>query len=324
MSTSKVLITGGAGFIGYHLTKKLTSQGLEVIVYDSFKNYIPPQENNYRSCLRYRLQDLKTHATFVRGDIRDSSFFSTVLTNTRPDIVIHLASIPLAKAANQFPEEAIQVNVNGTTNVLEALRRSPSATRFVYISSSCVYGDFSYEPANEDHPVNPIDIYGATKLSGEVLTRAYGSRFGVEYAIVRPSAVYGATDCNQRVTQLIIEQAMQGKPVVLHNGGANRLDFTHVSDTVSGIALAALAPDAKNETFNITRGEGKSISELTAMVKERFPGLHVVEEPQDERRPMRGALAIDKARRLLGYAPQYDLHLGINEYIDFSVGNSAT
>ncbi len=317
MSVKRILITGGAGFIGYHVAKELIGLNNEVIIYDAFVNYIPPLESSYPAYLEYRLNDIKNKARIIRGDIRNRGYLVQVLNDVKPEIVIHLAAIPIAKASNQFSEEAIQINLNGTITVLEALRVCPFIKRFVFTSSSFVYGDFAYEPADEEHPTSPIDIYGGTKLSGEVLTRAFGRKFNIEYTIIRPSAVYGPTDANRRVTQILIENAILGKPLILHAGGLERVDFTYVKDTAHGFVLAALSDSAKNEVFNITRGEGHSIKDLADILKIRFKNLEVIEQPTDERRPQRGALGIAKAKSFLGYVPRYDLKKGVEEYVDF-------
>jgi len=319
--TKKILITGGAGFLGYHITKELLEHNLEVILYDAFLNYIPPLESSYATYLRYRLNDLNNKVHVIRGDIRNRGFLAKALKETTPDLVIHLAAIPIHKASNQFSEEAIQINLNGTVTVLECLRQADSVKRLIFTSSSFIYGDFDYEPADENHPTRPIDIYGGTKLSGEILTTAFGKKFGMDYTIIRPSAVYGPTDANRRVTQILINAALSKKPLTLHDGGQERVDFTYVKDTAHGFVLAALSDNAKNETFNITRGEGKSIKEFAEVIKKRVPDITIQMMPSDERRPKRGALNNAKAKRLLGYEPRYDLEKGINEYIDFILEN---
>lgn len=316
MSLKTIMITGGAGFIGYHLAKHFHSLDRDVICFDSYTNYCSPLNSNYADFLTARLTDLDDKATCVRGDIRDRGQIERTIRQFSPDVVVHLAAIPISKSANLFSEEAVQINVNGTANVLEAIRSAGGVQRFVFVSSSCVYGDFQMDSASESHPLNPIDVYGATKLSGEMLTKGFGTRFGIEYSIVRPSAVYGPADANQRVAQIMIENAMAGRPLTMHNGGHNSVDFTYVDDTVSGIALAALHANAIGNVFNITRGEGKSIRSLVEILRERFGDLQVIESGQDERRPIRGTLDITKARQLLGYSPQYDLAQGINRYID--------
>jgi len=313
----KVLLTGGAGFVGYHLTKRLQAQNCEVVIYDNFTNYVPVEKSCYHPHLQTRLNNLKKDICIVRGDIRDRSSLQQVVREHAPDAVVHLAAVPITKAANQFTDETIAINLDGTINLLECLRSASRPCRLLYVSSSCVYGDFAYEPADELHPTQPIDVYGGTKLSGEILTRAYGCRFGIEQVIVRPSAVYGPTDCNRRVVQIMIENALQGKPLVLHNAGLDRVDFTYVKDAVNGISLALTSPLAVNETFNITAGEGKSVNDLVQVLRQRFPDLQAVEKPQDERRPNRGTLGIAKAQNILQYLPEYNLEKGVNEYIDF-------
>lgn len=317
MDKKRILITGGAGFIGYYITKELLSLNIEVIIYDAFLNYISPLESRYSTYLEYRLNDIKNKAHVIRGDIRNSGYFVKVLKDTKPEIVIHLAAIPIAKASNEFSEEAKQINLDGTVSVLECVKSVDFVRRFIFTSSSFIYGDFQYEPADEKHTSNPIDIYGATKLSGEIFTKSFGSRFGMEYTIIRPSAVYGPTDANRRVTQILVESAILGQPLIMHNNGLDRVDFTYVKDTAHGFVLAALSDNAKNETFNITRGEGKSILDFVNALRHLFPDLEVVQKPQDEKRPSRGALDINKARQLLNYEPKYDLKTGVYEYVDF-------
>ena len=321
MAGKKILITGGAGFIGYYITKELLSLNNEVIIYDAFLNYISPLESRYQEYLEYRLNDIKNKAHVIRGDIRNGGYLVKVLNDTKPEIVIHLAAIPIAKASNQFSEEAIQINLNGTITALECIKSVNCVKRFIFTSSSFIYGDFQYEPADESHPPKPIDIYGATKLSGEIFTRSFGSRFGIEYTIIRPSAVYGPTDANRRVTQILVENAISGEPLIMHNNGLDRIDFTFVKDTAHGFVLAALSEKAKNETFNITRGEGKSILDFANMLRNLYPDLIIVQKPQDDKRPNRGALDIRKAKKLLGYEPKYDLLSGVYEYVDFILKN---
>lgn len=314
---AKVFITGGAGFVGYYITKELLVRGDEVIIYDAFLNYIPPLESHYMYYLEYRLNDIKNDVKIIRGDIRHRGLLVRALTDTKPEIVIHLAAIPIARASNYFSEDAIQINLNGTITLLECLRGVNSVKRFIYASSSFVYGDFKYEPADEKHETAPIDIYGGTKLSGEILTRSFGRKFGINYTIMRPSAVYGPTDANRRVSQIFMENALMGRPLVLHNEGKEKVDFTYVKDTAHGFVLGAFSKEAENETFNITRGEGRSAKEFAEILVKIIPNLKIIEKEPDEVRPQRGALDISKARKLLKYEPQYSLEEGIHEYSDF-------
>ena len=314
---STVFLTGGTGFVGYHTTKELTRLGHDVVAFDAFLNYIDPLESHYHTYLGMRLDDLDAGVRVIRGDVRNLGALVAALREAQPEVVVHLAAIPLATASNRFSEEAIQININGTVTVLEAVRATPSVRRIVFVSSSFVYGDFRYTPADEQHPTDPIDVYGGAKLGGEALTKGFGRRFGVEFVIVRLSAVYGPTDANRRVTQVFLEHALAGRPLVLDDGGRSRVDFTYCADAASGLAAAALQPAAANEVFNITRGEGRSIKELAEVLAELVPGTVTTERPAGEPRPERGALNIERARRLLGYQPRYSLEEGMQEYVDF-------
>ena len=315
--SKKILITGGAGFIGYFLTKNLLAKGHEVIIYDAFLNYIPPLKSHYPYYLEYRLRDLQDKASIVRGDIRHRGELVKTLKEFRPEIIIHLAAIPVATVSDQHSEDATQINLGGTATILEAIRAMGFVKRFVYASSSFVYGNFIRDSADENHPTSPIDVYGATKLSGEILTKGFGRRFGIEYVIVRPSAVYGPTDANRRVTQIFVEKALRGEPLTLYNGGQDRVDFTYIDDVVQGFSLAALQPEARNETFNITHGEGKSAEELANILKKLVPGTKTIIEESTEIRPKRGTLDISKAKKILGYQPQYPLEEGMKKYVEF-------
>lgn len=314
---STVFISGGAGFVGHHTTGELIRRGHEVVAFDAFLNYIDPLKSHYHDYLRMRLDEPRDGVRLIRGDVRNHAALASALQETEPEVVVHLAAIPLATASNRFSEEAIQINLNGTVSMLEAVRATPSVRRVVFVSSSFVYGDFQYEPADEEHPTDPIDVYGAAKLSGEALTKGFGRRFGIEFVIVRLSAVYGPTDANRRVTQIFLERALEGKPLILHEGGASKVDFTYCADAAAGLTETALNPAAANQVFNITRGEGRAIKELAEVLGELVPGTVTEEKPATEKRPERGALGIDKARELLGYAPSYSLEDGMREYVEF-------
>jgi nucleoside-diphosphate-sugar epimerase len=313
----KVFLTGGAGFIGHHVVKELAAKGCELAVYDSFATYFPENLEGYRKNLQLRLAQIRDLAAIIRGDAQDADFLLKAVRDFKPDIVIHLAAIPVASASNRFSREAVQINLNGTVNIIDAVRSVESIRRLVYVSSSYVYGDFQYEPADEKHPLDPMDTYGATKLSGEILVRGIGKRFGIEHTIVRPSAAYGPTGSNGAASQLFVENAIAGKPLKLHDGGAARIDFTYVEDTAHGLTLAALSANGANEIFNVTSGRGRSLKEFAEIVKRHVPDASIVEGPPSERTPNRGSLDISKARRLLGFAPAYSLEDGIGRYVEF-------
>lgn len=318
-----ILITGGSGFIGSYIARELIEGGHNVSIYDSFVQYVSPLTSNYQKYLEVRFANIKGRIDIIRGDTRDKVDVRSCIIRTKPDIIIHMAALPLADLSNTHTEEALSTIINGTVNILDILREVDFVKRFVYTSSSMIYGDFESEPASEGHPKRPKDVYGGAKLSGEVMTQSYGRRFGIEYSIVRPSAVYGPTDVNRRVSQIFLENAIAGKELVLYDSGKSRLDFTFVKDCAHGIILVALSKNSANEIFNITRGEGRSLKEYADILRQYFPDLRVkMEESSQIFRPKRGALDITKARTLLGYNPKYSLEDGIKEYIEFAKVNA--
>jgi nucleoside-diphosphate-sugar epimerase len=253
----------------------------------------------------------------VRGDVRHRGLLSRTLEEFQPTRVIHLAALPIADLSNRFSEEAMEANLIATVTLLDAVQSLRDLRRLVYTSSSMVYGDFQYAPADEDHPKAPKDVYGGTKLAGEVMVEAYGRRFGIPYTIIRPSAVYGPTDVNRRVTQIFIENALRGQPIVLHNGGVSKLDFTHVDDVADGFVRATLSERSRNRIYNITRGRGRSLKELAQLVASLVPGTRFEESPPDVLRPERDALSIERARAEIGFEPKVDLEDGMPPYVEF-------
>jgi len=322
---TKVLITGGAGLIGSFVVRKLIELGHQPIVFDSFTQYVSPLKSNYQKYLKLRFKDIENSVIFERGTTVDREDIANVMNKYKPSKVIHLAALPIADEAEKHIEEAIKSIGIGTANLLSVIKDCGFVDRFVYISSSTVYGDFLYEPAPEDHPLNPIQRYSLVKLFGEHLTKVAGLRENIEYVIIRPSAVYGPTDVNRRVIQIFVENAISNKPIILFNKGEERLDFTYVEDAAEGIVLATFDPKAKNQTFNITNGEARSLKDIADILKLYFPDLKIEVTSKDAvyQRPKRGSLDITKARNILGFNPKYNLEKGIKKYLEFSAEHYA-
>ena len=205
---STVFITGGAGFIGSYVCHKLLAMGHEVVVYDAFIHYVSPLKSVLKDYTKLRFKGIEHEIDFRRGDTRDKAHLRRVILDTRPDHILHLAALPIADLSNKHSEEALTSILEGAVNVLEVIRDVDFVNRFVYISSSMIYGDFDEIPAPEDHPKRPKDIYGGTKYAGEIMTETYSRRYGIPYSIVRPSAVYGPYDVNRRVSQIFVENAL--------------------------------------------------------------------------------------------------------------------
>lgn len=317
----RVLITGGVGLIGSHLTRRLLDEGHEILVLDDFTfSYSADLSPRIQTDIAYRTSVLMKGARIERCSTMEKSRLRALLTGFGPDCVVHLAAIPLVTVVSRQVEAAARSLSEGMINLLEVLREASGVRRFVYASSSMVYGDFQQDPMPEEGPCNPVNVYGGLKLAGEVLARSYLKPTGMETVIVRPSAVYGPTDQHRRVVQKFCEAALQGGSVML-SAKDHTMDFTYVDDIAEGFRLAATHPAAAGETFNMTYGQARRLIDLVDVIRNFHPALALGSDTLDDHdRPTRGTLSIAKARRLLGYAPRYPLEAGIPAYLAHLAG----
>ena len=321
---SNVLVTGGAGLIGSYVCRELLNVKKvdHVIVLDNFGRHADPTKGEAVDYRKERFMDIRDKVIMERGPVHYYGILDRLLHKYEPEYVIHLASLPLAKIDNLNVQEAQEGTVLSTSNIMEIIGTMQSQStyrlkRFLYTSSSMVYGDWQREMADESHPTNPKDIYGAMKLAGEVVTRGLGTYFHIPWTIIRPSAVYGPTDMNNRVSQIFIEKAFRNETIVIR-GADEKLDFSYVSDVARGFVLAMLSDSGENEVFNITGGHAYSLVEFVEILRDNFfPELKFEITERESFRPRRGTLDISKARKFLNYAPEYDLKKGIFQYVEF-------
>lgn len=307
----KYLVTGGAGFIGHNVVRFLEDLGHECLVIDTFTNYgfVPIDEINYLT----KARQLKFKSQIKDWDIRDTEMLPTAFMVFKPDCVIHLASFPRQKVVSETPLIASEVMATGLVNLLE-LSKKFGVKKFVYISSSMVYGDFETD-VTEDAPCDPIGQYGIMKLMGEKLVKDYSRQGSFDYTIIRPSAVYGEWDVEDRVVSKFMTMAMRGETLKV-KGADEVLDFTYVEDTAMGITLAATKDVANGNTYNITRSSEKQYTlkdaaELAISIAGKGT-LEIAE--RDLSFPKRGRLDITRAVNDLGYAPKVNVEEGFRRY----------
>jgi nucleoside-diphosphate-sugar epimerase len=314
----KYLVTGGAGFIGHNVVRLLESQGHECVVMDTCTDYgfIPKEELTY--LIENRLK--RINARIRKIDIREGTFVDTIFKTYEPDVVIHMASFPRQKVVEQNPLLASDVMSTGLINLLEKSKKY-SVKKFVYISSSMVYGDFTADVL-EAHPCKPQGQYGIMKLMGEKLVEDYHRLGAFEYTIIRPSAVYGEWDVEDRVVSKFMTMAMRGETLRV-KGADEVLDFTYVEDTAQGIVLAATKDIANSKVYNITRSDEKQYTlKDAAELAIRIAGKGNLElADRDLSFPRRGRLSIMKAKRDLDYTPQVDVEQGFQRYYDWYLAN---
>jgi nucleoside-diphosphate-sugar epimerase len=231
-------------------------------------------------------------------------------------VIVLLAAVAHASRSNKDPYATFDHSLRTLENALDWARGEP-LEQFIYFSSSMIYGNFTDGIVTEETVCDPIGIYGALKLAGERITIAYNQVFGLPYTIVRPSALYGERCVSRRVGQVFIENALQGMDVTVKGDGSDRLDFTYVGDLVDGVIKCVENENAKNQTFNLTYGQGRSISEMVDILKTHFPHVNVLSLERDQFMPERGTLSVEKAKKLIGYDPKYPLERGFVRYIEW-------
>lgn len=310
----KILVTGAAGFIGHNVVRFLEQDGHEIFGIDNRTNYgfIPEDELEY--LFKERTRRMRTFP--LVGDIRNGSDIKQRVGVFNIKTIVHLASFPRQKVVEQNPALASEVMATGLINLLEAAR-THNIKRFVYISSSMVYGDFEND-VDEDAPCNPIGQYGIMKYMGEQLVKDYARRYGFEYVIIRPSAVYGEYDVEDRVVSKFMLGAMRGETLKV-KGAGEVLDFTYVEDAAMGIAQSTTSKLAANKIYNITRSDTKlttllEAAELAIAIAGKG-NLEVLD--RDLSFPKRGRLNINRAVQELGYNPQVNVEEGFRRYYDW-------
>lgn len=304
----KILVTGGEGFIGSCIVEKLSQMGHRVTTIDSEETYDVIERESLDRIYQWRQRNWK-QVTKISGNVimpLDRVWLR------KQDVVIHLASYPRARIVHDHPEMGVENIVTGTTGVLQDCVEH-GVKRFVYVSSSMIYGDF-IDGTDEKTVPNPINIYGEAKLTGERLTQQFHRAFGLEYVIARPSGVYGPGDIPDRVLSKFFDAAINDRDITVH-GADNRVDFTYVEDAADGIIRCALEKQAANKIFNITAGSANSLEQAAKKIIQLTGSKSKIKDTgKNKLYPNRGTLDVSQAQQVLGYRPQHSFDQGIAKY----------
>lgn len=300
----KVLVTGGAGFIGSHLVDRLIKEGFEVTVLDNLSTG--------------RIDNIRRHFgkacfSFIKGDVREKRVISKAFKDF--DVVFHLAAITSVPFSVKFPKVTCEVNADGTRNILEACLEN-NVDKFVFASSCAVYGEPKYLPIDESHPTKPLSPYAESKFEAENICRVFHKKYGLKTVILRLFNVYGPRMSGGQyggVIKRFIGRLRVGKPPVIYGDGEQTRDFVHVEDVVEAIMSAFKNSDASGKVFNIGSGTAVTINQLANMLMDvisvnGIKPIYRKSRPNDIRH---SCADIRLAKVTLGFGPKTSLKEGL-------------
>lgn len=316
------LITGVAGFIGFHCAKRMLENGARVIGIDNLNSYYDPTLKEARLAQLYGFERF----TFIRLDITQKSAFAALgKLDEKIDTLLHLAAQAGVRHSLDNPQAYIDANATGMLNVLEFARAQNGLRHMVYASSSSVYGKNTQLPFNEADQVNkPLSVYAATKRAGELLAITYSELYRLPLTGLRFFSVYGPWGRPDMVTYLFADRIMKGEPLPIYNNGNMQRDFTYIDDVVDG-TLAALnhPPKASAEhtphaLYNIGHGQPEKLTELLALLETHLDKKAIYDfQPLQKAEPPTTFADIGAARRDLSFSPKVDIEDGVPRFVEW-------
>jgi len=314
MAKRNALVTGGAGFIGSHLCKKLSKNHYDVIAIDDLSN-------------GSGIKNIPKNVKLVKGDILDIKKFRNVCKKV--DVVFHLAVKPLVMSFNK-PDEVVRVNDFGTYLIAKTCMEQK--IKLVHVSSSEAYGSAVSLPMKEEHPLLPSTIYASSKAASELYVRGFEKTDGLKMVIIRPFNSYGEfmrDDMYGAVFPKFLERLRKGKACIINGTGTQTRDFTYVGDTCEGIMLADQTNQAIGGTFNIAQGKETSINKIAKLMTKKYNYItgkkisanfvYKKERPGDV---MRHLADIGHAKKILGYTPKVSIEDGLSKFIEWNLNES--
>jgi len=309
----KVLVTGCAGFIASHLAEALLACGDEVVGLDNFDPYYPREVKERNVAL---LRPSPGFA-FVEGDFRDAELLSRIVAEHRPTAIVHLGALAGVRPSVAAPDRYMDVNVTGTARLLEAARQV-GVQRFIFASSSSVYGGDNEVPFSEDQPTtSPLSPYAASKIAGEALCRAYHHLYGLPVAALRFFTVYGPRQRPDLAIHKFTERILAGLPIQLFGDGSTSRDYTFIADIVRGI-IAALDSDVAWSVINLGGHHPVTLTEMVEAVQ-RALGMEAIIErlPMQPGDMIRTCADVRKAKEVLGWQAEVSLDEGLRRFAEW-------
>jgi UDP-glucose 4-epimerase len=305
----KILITGGAGFIGSHLCEKYTTEGQTVLCLDNFMN---GDLGNIRGLLNY------SNFKLIKGDVKDIDLLEKIVRDV--DVVIHLAAQIHVDRSILEPKLTYDINIFGTLNILELARRY-DISKVIHTSTSEVYGSAQYVPMNENHPLDAPHPYGASKVAADRMCNAYIQTYGVNVCVMRPFNTFGPRQKDTGyggVISIFVKRSLNGMPPIIYGDGMQTRDYTYVKDLVRAYDLILKYKKPMREPINFGTGKEIRIIDLAHKIielcdkKGRIKPVNVAPRPGEV-----GRLVADysKAKKLLGWEPEYTFEKGLIEFI---------
>jgi len=308
----KILVTGGAGFIGSNLIEKLLKEGYEVVCLDNFNDYYNPEikRNNIKHFLREERFDL------MEADIRDKDTLKKIFEKYKFQKVIHLAAQAGVRFSLTQPNLYVDVNVNGTLNLLE-LSREYKIESFIFGSSSSVYGATKEIPFSEEGKLKPISPYGVSKIAGELLCSTYNHLYNLPVIVLRFFTVYGTRQRPDMAIHKFTKLINEGKEICLYGDGKTSRDYTYISDIVEGI-VSSLNTDFNYEIFNLGNSNPTTLSHLLSLIEKNLGKSakvkYLPEQPGD---PSVTFADISKSKGMLNYNPKIKIEEGIKKFVEW-------
>lgn len=318
----KILVTGGAGFIGSHLCERLLADGHAVVSLDNFNDFYDPAVKE-RNIEEIRLHSSAARFKSVKGDIRNIESVNSLLQSEKPDLVVHLAAMAGVRPSIENPVLYEDVNIRGTSILLEACRKN-SVLNFVFASSSSVYGNNPKVPFSESDPVDhPISPYAATKKAGELICHTYHYLFQMNIACLRFFTVYGPRQRPDLAIHKFTRVILEDKALPFYGSGSTQRDYTYIDDIIDGVVKAVRwASDrsgpAKFDIFNLGESRVISLSELVDALQTVLGKTARLQKLPPQPGDVECTYAdISKAKEILRYSPSTDFLSGLRTFCDW-------